>query len=348
MINKHQFQMSAKAFRAGRVSLQEFTDTVFAERKDSDESKTVTGDQAANQFSGASEDQESLPQLATRPPQSHKGDFGRVLMIGGSGGMSGAISLAGLAALKSGSGLVKVAVPLEIQHTVAAYSPCYMTVGCLSENGEIHGGALDSLKSEANWSDVVGLGPGLDRGAGQKWIVPKLYAETPQPMVVDADGLNTLAECDTEVGKHEGQRVLTPHPGELQRLLGSQITDREELESRAIQLASSAKVIVVLKGNRTLVTDGERSFHNQTGNPGMATAGSGDVLTGVITSLIGQGLSLFEAAVLGVHVHGLAGDLSAQSVGQTSLVATDIIDGLPLAFKSHAAISQVPIGFVRK
>lgn len=340
--------MSAKAFRAGRVSLQEFTDTVFAERRDSEESKTGTDDQMDQRSLPAnSGDQEFLPQLASRAPQSHKGDFGRVLMIGGSGSMSGAISLAGLAALKSGSGLVKVAVPLEIQPIVASYSPCYMTVGCLSEHGEIHGGALESLESEADWSDVVGLGPGLDQGAGQKWIVPKLYAETPQPMVVDADGLNTLAERNTDLSKHDGQRVLTPHPGELQRLLGSQFTDRTELELQAIQLASSAGVIVVLKGNRTLVTDGEKNYHNQTGNPGMATAGSGDVLTGVITSLVGQGLSLFEAAALGTHIHGLAGDLSAQAVGQTSLVATDIIDGLPLAFKSHAANSQVPIGFVR-
>jgi NAD(P)H-hydrate epimerase len=347
MINKHQFQMSAKAFRAGRVSLQEFTDTVFAERQDSDESKSDQGNKTGNQLPPFARpgDQENLPQLASRPPQSHKGDFGRVLLIGGAAGMSGAISLAGLAVLKSGSGLVKVAVPLEIQPTVAAYSPCYMTLGCLSEHGEFAGEALDSLESEANWSDVVGLGPGLDQGAGQKWIVPKLYAATPQPMVVDADGLNTLAECDVNLAKHDGQRILTPHPGEFQRLVGSQITDREELEGRAIQLASTAGVIVVLKGNRTLVTDGERSFHNQTGNPGMATAGSGDVLTGVITSLVGQGLSLFDAAVLGVHVHGLAGDLAAQSVGETSLIATDIVDALPAAYKSHAAGSKPPIGF---
>ena len=201
------------------------------------------------------------------------------------------------------------------------------------------------LESESNWSDVVGLGPGLEQGAGQNLIVPKLYESTPQPMIVDADGLNTLAARDVDLAKHEGQRILTPHPGEFQRLMASQITDRNELERRAIELAQFAGVVVVLKGNRTLVTDGERTFHNQTGNPGMATAGAGDVLTGVITSLVGQGLSLFDAAVLGVHIHGLAGDIAAQLVGETSLIASDIIEALPAAFKSHEAAAKAPIGF---
>ncbi len=320
MINKHQFQMSAKAFRAGRLSLQEFTDTVFFEDQQPGNSKRDgDSDNAHSEQRPNPVDQMSLPQLAPRSPQSHKGDFGRVVLIGGSAGMSGAISLAGLAALKSGTGLVKIAVPNEIQPTVAAFSPCYMTIGCLSEHGEFHGGALDSLEAAAQWSDVVGLGPGLDRGAAQKWIVPKLYTGTSQPMVVDADGLNTLADSETDLKQHAGQRILTPHPGEFQRLIGSQITDRDELEKRAVQLAGEAEVIVVLKGHRTLVTNGEMSFHNQTGNPGMATAGAGDVLTGVVTSLVGQGLPLFECRCIG-SPRSWTGRRSGRPVGWSNVV----------------------------
>lgn len=330
MINKHDFQQSAKAFRAGRLTLQEFTDVVFSKHAEADKS-----DQAFDHS-------DAIPRLKDRPPESHKGDFGRVVLIGGCAGMAGAIGLTGLAALKSGSGLVKVVVPNEIQSTVSGYSPCLMTVGCLSEStGEFHGGSRDTIEANAEWSDVVGLGPGLGRGEAQKWIVPKLYADVSQPMVVDADGLNTLVDAKCDLAKHTGGRVLTPHPGEFQRLIGTRLTNRDALENRARQLANEANLIVVLKGNRTLVTDGQHSFHNQTGNPGMATGGSGDVLTGVITSLIGQGLSLFDAAVMGVHVHGLAGDLMAQQLGETSLIATDLLDGLAPAFqKLHSNRAQ--------
>ncbi len=350
MINKHQFQLSAKAFRAGRLSLPQFTDVVFGageELKESGSNVPATGEGVGKQGSSRHPErlQAGLPQLSQRKPEAHKGDFGRVALIGGSAGMSGAISLAALAALKSGSGLVKVAVPGGIQATVAAFSPCYMTVGCQSEDGEFHGSSLDSLETLNDWSDVVALGPGLARGPAQKWIVSKLYANTEQPMVVDADGLNSLVDAGAGLGVHAGQRVLTPHPGEFQRLIGSQILEREQLEQRAEELAGEANVIVVLKGSRTLVTDGKKNYHNQTGNPGMATAGAGDVLTGVIASLIGQGMSLFDAAVLGVHLHGMAGDVAAESVGQTSLIATDIIENLPTVFKLHAADRKQPIGF---
>ncbi len=345
MINQHDFQQAAKSFRAGRLSLQQFTETVFNDPDPAglpDQKNDVkTGNEAARQ---------PLPSLSPRPAESHKGDFGRVLLIGGAAGMSGAISLSSLAALRCGSGLVKVAVPKEIQSTVAAFSPCYMTIGCLSENGEFHGGCLDSLETAAEWSDVIGMGPGMERGAAQKWIVPKLYRETHQPMIVDADGLNTLADANVDLADHVGQRILTPHPGEFQRILNSlnivsndsnaekhetRITDRATMESRAIELAKSANLIIVLKGNRTLVTDGERTFHNWTGNPGMATAGAGDVLTGVITSLVGQGLPLFDAAELGVYLHGRAGDLAAAKVGQSALIATDIIEYLGSAVRQH-------------
>jgi NAD(P)H-hydrate epimerase len=343
MINKHDFQQAAKSFRAGRLSLQQFTDAVFAGDETEDEQACFSSSTVNVKSSQQSADM--LPQLGGRDAESHKGNFGRVLLIGGSAGMSGAIGLSSLAALRSGSGLVKVAVPREIQSTVAAFSPCYMTIGCLSEHGEFHGASLAGLETATHWSDVVGLGPGMERGAAQNWIVPKLYSQTQQPMVVDADALNTLADSQADLSIHAGQRILTPHPGEFQRLINSKITNRDELEGRAIGLAKSASLIIVLKGHRTLVTDGEQIYHNETGNPGMATAGSGDVLTGVITSLVGQGLSVFGAAALGVHLHGLSGDIAAQSVGETSLIATDIVEHLPTAFKKHAADRRATIGF---
>ncbi len=361
MINQHEFQALAKGFRAGRISLKQFTDSVFvdSEVEDYKGANSPTGSneggpanpvdattgKSDNDNREVLDEVRTLPEMPARSITAHKGDFGRVLLIGGSAGMSGAISLAGLSALRSGSGLVKVAVPSDIKNPVTQFSPCYMTVGCLAENGEFHGAARDTLEHECGWADVVGLGPGMERGAAQNWIVPKLYASVAQPMVIDADGLNSLSDSETDLAEHQGQRILTPHPGEFQRLIGSQITDRRELEAKAIELAKRANVVIVLKGNRTLVTDGSRMFHNTTGNPGMATAGAGDVLTGIVTSLVGQGLGLFDAAVLGVHVHGMSGDLAAQSVGQTSLIATDLVDNLSSAFKKHASNAKVAIGF---
>ena len=259
--------------------------------------------------------------------------------------MAGAISLASLAALRCGSGLVKAAVPREIQATVASFSPCYMTIGCMSENGEFHGASLDSLETAAEWANVVALGLGMERGAAQKWIVPKLYASIRRSMIVDADGLNTLADVQANLAEHVGPRILTPHPGEFQRLVGAAITDRQELERRAIELAAVAGVVIVLKGHRTLVTDGRQIYHNSTGNPGMATGGSGDVLTGVIASLVGQGLGPFESAKLGVYLHGSAGDMAVGEVGEHSMVATDLLKYLSAAINKQAAQSKSQIGF---
>ena len=274
--------------------------------------------------------------LPTRDNESHKGDFGRVLMIGGSRGMSGAIAMSGIAALRSGSGLLKIATPDSIQESVAGFSPCLMTVGIESKKGHFSSGSIDQLLEEAEWADVVAIGPGLGRFDSQQKIVETLYSELPQPLIVDADGLNLLADSDAALTQHKGLRVLTPHPGEFQRLQECKTTDRETMADMAVELAYEAQLTVVLKGHRTLVTDGNERFLNRTGNPGMATAGSGDVLTGVIASLVGQGLDPFEASRLGVHLHGLAGDIAAESIGQTSLIATDLIDALPDAFRQYA------------
>lgn len=340
MINSHQFQQAAKQFRAGRISLKEFTDLVI-----SGVPGRKPNEQAQSRPDKRKSDQPLPNPLSKRPVDSHKGDFGRVVAIGGSVGMAGAISLTASAALRSGSGLVKVAVPEKVQLTVSSFCPCLMTIGCQNDGDCFHAEALESLVHHARWADVVALGPGLGRAESLHRIVLELYANLERPMVVDADGINVLVDANIDLSNHPAPRILTPHPGEFQRLTGTQLTSRGEMESAANQLAGSLDAVVVLKGNRTLVTDGSAEYQNDTGNPGMATAGSGDVLTGIVTALLGQGLSAFDAAALGVRVHGIAGDFAAEANGETSMIATDIIDHLPAAFKNYAGNSATPIGF---
>jgi NAD(P)H-hydrate epimerase len=179
----------------------------------------------------------------------------------------------------------------------------------------------------------IGCGPGMQLTEDVDYLVGRLYVETAQPMVVDADGLNALAEQPDLFSRHAGPRIVTPHPGEFARLVGIERLNPAEREGRGRDLAIRGGLIVVLKGHKTIVTDGHDLYINTTGNPGMATGGCGDVLTGIITALLGQNLSPFAAAQLGVYVHGLAGDLAAEALGQTSLIASDLLRYLPEAFK---------------
>lgn len=315
-MNKHDFQNLAKSFRAGRLSLEQFTKDVFA----ASASNLVL-------------ENEALPKLPSRKSEAHKGDFGRLLAIGGSAGMAGAIGLTGMAALRSGAGLVKVAVPDRIQSTVASYCSCYMTVGCGGNDGSFAIQSLADMKTELDWAQVLVIGPGMGRGVAQRAMAAELYRRASQPMVIDADALNSLAEEQMILAEHAGPRILTPHAGELQRLLLQSFENRISLENAAIELAKKNQIIVVLKGHQTLVTDGQTSFHNQTGNPGMATGGTGDVLSGMIGALLSQHMAPIEAARLAVHWHGLAGDLVAAQIGQHSLIASDIVESLGLASK---------------
>ncbi|MDZ4781669.1 MAG: NAD(P)H-hydrate dehydratase [Planctomycetia bacterium] len=277
----------------------------------------------------------SLPQLAPRDPESHKGDYGRLLLIGGSRGMSGAIALAGLAAVRSGAGLVRLATPDVSLDAVAAQFPAYMTLALPSDrHGRIARTAWDALHRAIEQVNVVAIGPGLGRSLGLGWLVDRLYREVALPMVVDADALNALADRGTPLAEHSGPRILTPHSGEFRRLVPNSSNDRAEQESQAIELARSAGIVLVLKGHHTLVTDGKMSFHNTTGNPGMATGGSGDVLTGVITALLGQGLTPLDAARLGVYLHGAAGDIAADVYGEVSLTPLDIVESLSITIQN--------------
>ena len=275
----------------------------------------------------------ALPRLAPRPAASHKGDYGKALLIGGSRGMSGAIALAGKAALRGGAGLVTLAVPDPCLETVAGFEPCYMTIPLRADGeGRIAATNLDRLTTLSARATCVACGPGLGRSPELVSFVNELYQTLQKPMVVDADALNALAASRDGVAAPAGDRVLTPHLGEFRRL-----QEQAQLESlspaeAAAKIALRNHIVLVLKGSQTLVTDGRRSVRNTTGNPGMATAGSGDVLTGVITALISQGLSVWDAARLGVHAHGRAGDLAAEQLGQVSLIASDLLDYLAPAF----------------
>jgi ADP-dependent NAD(P)H-hydrate dehydratase len=281
---------------------------------------------------------EEMKMLAPREADSHKGTYGRVMIVGGSRGKAGAPALAGMAALRSGAGLVSVVVPRIVQDVVAAFEPSLMTVGLgdASCDGLEQGSLAEVLEAAGNQT-CLALGPGMGTKLTTQRLVHALYHKLPQPMIVDADGLNALADWREGLAHPAGPRILTPHPGEFERLAGEKCA--EDLNQRAEQAAQlcnkdkTGQTIVILKGHRTIVTDGERVSFNQSGNPGMATGGSGDSLTGILAALVGQGLSPWDVARLGVHVHGLAGDLAAEELGEVSMIASDIIDFLPLAFQ---------------
>ena len=277
--------------------------------------------------------QTSLPRLPERLADAHKGDFGLALIVGGSRGMSGAVGLAGMAALRGGAGLVRLAVPGGCLDTVAAFEPSYMTVALPGDSdGRITGSAYERIVALAEAATVVGLGPGLGRSAELDGLVGRLYQDLAKPMVVDADALNALATQPEILGQHAAPRILTPHPGEFARLVGKRLEGHDR-ESAAVELAARCGVVIVLKGHHSLITDGQRRVHNTTGNPGMATGGSGDVLTGLIVALACQNLEPFEAAQLGVHLHGLAGDFAAAEQGEVSMIASDLVEFLPDAFE---------------
>jgi len=278
-----------------------------------------------------------LPSLSARRADSHKGDFGRVLVVAGSRGMAGAAILSGSAALRGGAGIVRLAVPHEILPTVAAGNPCYMTVPLPGDDhGRLGDAARDGLLELAQAHDVIAVGPGLNRSPVLTALLAVLLAQVSKPVVLDADGLNAFADHPERLRQRTAPLILTPHPGELARLVHLEIAEvqakRREL---AVGFARAHNVVVVLKGHGTLVTDGHYLYENNTGNPGMATPGSGDVLTGLVAALLGQGLAPFAAAQLGVYLHGLSGDLARADLGEVSLIATDLIAYLPKAFVKH-------------
>ena len=285
--------------------------------------------------------QEVAALLPARDPRAHKGSVGRVLVVGGSVGLTGAVALAARAALRSGAGYVQAAVPKSLNDILEVKLTEEMTLP-MPETAErtLAMAALEPVLARAAGADVVAIGCGLSRHREAAELARRIASECERPMVIDADGLNAFEGQADAAGRGPAPRVLTPHLGEMERLTGVMAAD---LEARRIdaarEWAQRWRVTLVLKGAPTVIAvpDG-RVAVNPTGNPGLATAGTGDVLTGTIAALLAQGLSPFDAARLGAYVHGMAGDLAAGERGQAGLVAGDIIERLPAALLGLARL----------
>jgi hydroxyethylthiazole kinase-like uncharacterized protein yjeF len=274
-----------------------------------------------------------LPSLPRRPRDAHKGDFGRLLVVAGSLRMPGAAFLCGEAAMRSGAGLVTIAAP-EPAIPVLGAKVVVETLAPLPANdaGTIAGWAAKAALRLASECDAVALGPGLTTDGDTPRFVREFVDALDKPLVLDADGLNAHVGAAERLASRRAPTILTPHPGEAGRLLGRSAAEvQSSRDAAARELARRTGAIVVLKGARTIVTNGRRAIVNRTGNPGMATGGAGDVLTGILGALLARGCDPFEAAVLAAHVHGRAGDLAAEARGEEGLVATDLLAQIPAA-----------------
>jgi hydroxyethylthiazole kinase-like uncharacterized protein yjeF len=272
--------------------------------------------------------------VGPRAADSHKGDFGRLTIVAGSIGKTGAAHLAAMGALRSGAGLVTVATPRCCLPILAATSPVFMTIDLPDDAGTVDASGVERLLEQAH--DVVACGPGLGRSAQVAQFVRTLLDRATVPLVLDADALTVLADDPGRLnGREERDLIITPHPGEMARLIGASIAD---VQANRIEVASdfatTHRVYVVLKGHRTVIATPEgRVYINPTGNPGMASGGTGDVLTGMIAAWLAQLLDAEAACRLAVFLHGAAGDLAESNQGQVGMIATDLLDHLGSALK---------------
>jgi len=269
-----------------------------------------------------------------RDPADHKGRFGHALVLAGSTGFAGAACLAARAALTSGAGLVTVGVPRSLLPVVATKLTACMTRPFREVPGGAFAlGARRDIVAFAEHCDAVALGPGIGRHPSTERLVHALVRSLAKPLVIDADGLNALEGQAHVLADSPASRVLTPHPGEMARLTG---LTTGAIQARRVEVASEFaarhSVVVALKGHRTVVTDGRETYVNETGNPGMASGGTGDVLTGVVAGLLAQGLEPFPATCLAVHLHGLAGDIAIIETGEQALTAIEVLACLGKAF----------------
>lgn len=271
-----------------------------------------------------------------RPAALHKGDCGHVLVVAGSPGMTGAACLTALGAARAGAGLVTLAVPAGLQKLVAGKLIEIMTVALPESTGQTIGrDAADDILLLAKRADVVALGPGITTHPETASMVRELLPALNLPCVLDADGLNCLAGNTDIFSRIAVPFVLTPHPGEMARLTGKTTAEIQKRRlSIAEQKAKDWQKVILLKGAATIVASPEGTVYiNSTGNPGMATGGSGDLLTGIVAGFLAQGLGALEAAAVGAYLHGMAGDYAARQKGQRGLLAGDILDHLPAAIR---------------
>lgn len=280
-----------------------------------------------------------LPALARRPRDAHKGCYGHVLLLAGADGYAGAAAMAALAAARGGAGLVTALVPRCIAPAVLALAPEAMVHGAAAtDTGSLSLDGLQAWSGQLQAFDAIVAGPGMTPHAETRRVVEHVLAKAACPVVLDADALNVLAGCTDPVGTCAAPVVLTPHPGEMARLTGlSSAAVQADRAGTAQGLADSLGAVVVLKGAGTLVAEKRHTLHiNMTGNPGMATGGMGDVLTGLLAALLARGLSAGAAARAAVFLHGRAGDLAAGVGSEESLIATDVLAALPAVFREIA------------
>lgn len=264
--------------------------------------------------------------LPKREKDSHKGDYGRILLLCGSRGFTGAAALSALGALRSGAGVVYLAVPESIYAIEAAKLLEPVVIPLADECGMFSPRAKEAVLSLLPRMDAVLIGPGIGQSAGTLEIVKTVLQESVCPVVLDADGINVLSGHKDILRDRKAPTILTPHDGEFCRLGGSLGENRCDA---CASIANELGCIVLLKGHRTVITDSKVCYINQTGNPGMATGGSGDVLSGVIVSLLGQGMEPLMAAACGAWLHGAAGDLCARQIGQYGMLPQDMVNVLP-------------------
>ena len=287
-------------------------------------SKTFEKETLANHFLVNRKSVKRL--IKPRHQFSHKGNFGHALLIAGSKGKMGAAILAARAALRAGVGLLTVHVPAHGNEILQSAVPEAMTTQDQSSE-------FFSDREVETFYSAVGIGPGLGQAAETFSGFEQILKQLGKPMVLDADALNMLAAKPVLLNEIPAGCILTPHPGEFKRLVGDWQDDFDKLE-KLTTLARRLKAVVILKGaNSAIALPDNTIYFNSTGNPGMATGGSGDVLTGILLALLAQGYSTNDAAIVGTFVHGLAGDLASCEMGETSLIASDIVNYLPAAFK---------------
>ena len=268
--------------------------------------------------------------LHDRDPYAHKGDFGKILLLCGSRGYTGAAALAAMGALRSGAGLVYLGVPESIYAIEAVKLTEPVVFPLPDEDGKLGLLAVNEIQELLPKMDAVLVGCGLGQSQGTFVVVKAVLEQANCPVVLDADGINVLREHKDILRGRQHPTILTPHDGEFTRFGG---TIGENRMASAAYFAREWNAIVLLKGHRTCITDGHIHYENHTGNPGMAVGGSGDVLAGIIVSLLGQGLMPLEAAACGAWLHGAAGDLCAEEIGQYGMLPTDMLCALPRLLK---------------
>ena len=266
-----------------------------------------------------------LSALPDRDENAHKGDFGKILLLCGSEGFTGAAALAAMGALRCGAGLVYLGVPRSIYAIEAVKLTEPIVFPLPEQDGKLSRDALPGILGMLDSMDAVLIGPGLGQSEGTRTVIQAVLEEAKCPVVLDADGINGICRHRDILRERHYPTILTPHAGEFQRLGGEIGGDRL---TSAQRFAREYGCILLLKGHHTVITDGTESYVNQTGNPGMAVGGSGDVLAGMIAGLLGQGLSPLNAAACGAWLHGAAGDLCAEKMGQYAMLPTDMLEVL--------------------